>query len=257
MSDTHTVLTFNVGGGVEYLDIARQLCLDNHRLYRQGRVYHADIVMTNTIASGQPHTVETIAPTWMSKKAWQLAFQKWRESTQNERDSGVQAGRWNDFRILYEAAHSAPASPAGAEYLYTTAHDTGAASGSRQFQMFDASSATRWGVLEQYDDLRDTDVNTPPAGAGSMPYGTLIAELDSQQADEIQEDGDNPPYHSSVLRDTRQVFHLRAPAETNYYRTGMIQIPCGLIKVNIPGGGAIQVRVKSGKYKGVHAEAMS
>ena len=255
MSDTHTVLTVNVGGGVEYIDLAKELSQNNHRLYRQGRVYHADIVMTNTIAAGQPHTVETIAPTWMARKAWQLAFRKWRESTQHERDNGIKAGRWNDFRILYDSAMSATTTLTGGEYLYTTG--VGADGTTRTFQMFGATSAGRFGVLAEYDSLRDTDTDTPAAGSAAMPYSALLAELDDAQANQIQEDGDLPPYHATQLRSTVQTFRLRAPAESNYYRTGMIQIPCGLIKVNIPGGGDIQVKVKTGKYKGVHAEAMS
>lgn len=252
---THTLLNVNVGGS-GFIDIAYELSKANHRLYRQGRVYHADIVMTNTIAAGQPHTIETIAPTWMATKAWQLAFKKWRESTQHERDNGIKAGRWNDFRIYYESGHSGTPPLVNGEYLYTTA-ESADGTAARQFQMFDATSAARYGVLSEYDNLRDTDTNTPAASSGQMPYSPLLNELNNQQADEIQEDGDFPPYNSTNLADTRQVFQLRAPAESNYYRTGLIQIPCGLIKYNTPGGGDILIRVKSGKYKGVHAEAMS
>ena len=240
---------------MEYVDLAFELSKSNHRLYRQGRVYHADIVMTNTIAAGNPITVETIAPTWMATKAWQLAFKKWRESTEHERGNGIKAGRWNDFRIYYESGHSGTPSIAQGEYLYTTAE--GIDGSSKQYHMFGVGTASRYAVLEEYDNLMDTDTDTPPAGSGQMPYSALLAELNNQQADEIQEDGDKPPYNSQALADTRQVFDLRAPTESNYYRTGLIQIPCGLIKVNAPGGGAIQVKLKLGKYKGVHAEAMS
>lgn len=254
---THHILDVQVPTGSSYIDIAYELSRTNHRLYRQGRVYHADIVVTNTIAPGAPCTIQTIAPTWMNTKAWQLAFKKWRESTEHERGNGIKAGRWNDFRIYMEAGHAGTPAITNGEYLYTTAHDTGTASGSRQFQMFGNSTVSRWGVLEEYNDLRDTDVDTPPASSGVMPYGTLLAELDSQQADEIQEDGDVPPYNSVDLAPTRQVFHLQSPLGSNYYRTGVIQVPCGLINVTNTGGGLIQIRVKSGKYKGVHAEAMS
>ena len=193
----------------------------------------------------------------MNQKAWQLAFKKWRESTEHERGNGVRAGRWNDFRIYMEASHAGTPAITNGEYQYTTAHDTGAASGSRQFQMFGNSSASRWGVLEEYNDTRDTDTDTPAAASGSMAYNTVLAELDSQQADQIQEEGDTPPYNSVDLSATKQVFHLQSPLGSNYYRTGMTQIPCGLIKVTTAGGGLIQIRLKAGKYKGVHAEAMS
>lgn len=254
---THHILNVQVPTGVAYIDLGFEMSTTNHRLYRQGRVYHADVIATNTFAAGAPITVETIAPTWMNQKAWQLAFKKWRESTEHERGNGVRAGRWNDFRIYMEASHAGTPAITNGEYQYTTAHDTGAASGSRQFQMFGNSSASRWGVLAEYDALRDTDTDTPPAGSGTMPYGTLLAELDNQQADQIQEEGDDPPYNSQTLAPTKQVFHLQSPIGSNYYRTGMMQIPCGLIKVTNTGGGLVQVKLKAGKYKGVQAEAMA
>jgi hypothetical protein len=254
---THHVLNIATNGGVEYIDLAYEMSRLNHRLYRQGRVYHADIVMTNTMAAGVPITVETIAPTWMNTKAWQLAFESWRKSTAAEREAGVKSGRWNDFRIYYEAAHTGTPAIVNGEYQYTTVHDTGAASGSRSFQMFGASSVSRWGVLSEYDSLRDTDTDTPPSGGSSIAYNTILAELDNQQADQLQEEGDEPPYNSVNLNATVQTFNLRSPTESNYYRTGLIQVPCGLIKLDSTGTGAIQVRIKPGKYKGVHAEAMS
>ena len=253
---THTILNVSVAAGSAYVDLAYELSRTNHRLYRQGRVYHADVVATNTFAAGGPITVEAIAPTWMNKNAWQLAFKKWQESTEHERGNGIKAGRWNDFRIYYQAGHAGTPVITNGEYQYTTAHDTGAASGSRQFQMFGNSTASRWGVLAEYDALRDTDTDTPPAGSGVMPYNTLLAELDSQQADQIQEEGDAPPYDAQNLAATQQVFHLQSPLGSNYYRTGMMQIPCGLLNITSDGG-LLQIRVKAGKYKGVHAEAMS
>ena len=74
---THTLLTIDVGGS-GFIDLAYELSRTNHRLYRQGRMYEAEVVLTNTIAAGQPHTIEAIAPTWMAQKAWQLGFKKWR-----------------------------------------------------------------------------------------------------------------------------------------------------------------------------------
>ena len=253
---THHNLNIQLSGGVDYVDLAYEMSRLNHRLYRQGRVYHADIVMTNTMAAGQPITVETIAPTWMNRKAWQLAFESWRKSTAAEREAGIRQGRWNDFRIYYEGAHTGAPPIVNGEYQYTAAEKADG-SGPLQFQMFGNSSVSRYGVLAEYDTLRDTDTDTPPAGGSSVAYGELLTELIDQQANQIQEEGDEPPYNSVNLTATEQTFNLRAPAETNYYRTGLIEIPCGLIKVTNTGGGAIQVRIKPGKYKGVHAEAMS
>ena len=252
---THTLLNISVGGS-GYIDLAFELSRLNHRLYRQGRMYEAEIVLTNTIAAGQPHTIETIAPTWMAQKAWQLAFQKWRESTQHERDNGIRAGRWNDFRVFYEAGHSGNPSIINGEYQYTAAEKADG-SGPLQFHFLGGSTPTRYGLIAEYDTLRDTDTDTPPAGGSTMPYGELLAELNDQQANQIQEEGDEPPYNSVNLSQTVQQFQLRAPSDSNYFRTGMIKVPCGLIKHTTPGGGDLLVRVKAGKYKGVSAEAMA
>jgi hypothetical protein len=219
---THHNLNIQLSGGVDYVDLAYEMSKLNHRLYRQGRVYHADIVMTNTMAAGVPITVETIAPTWMNRKAWQLAFNAWRQSTAEEREAGIKAGRWNDFRIFYEAGDTGRLSPLNGEYQYTKVHDVGTTSALRQFQMFGSTSATRYGMLEEYDSLRDTDIDTPPAGSTSMPYADIVNELSDLQAEQIQEEGDKPPYNSVNLNETVQEFHLRAPAESNYYRTGLI-----------------------------------
>lgn len=252
---THNVLDIAISG-TTYVDLAFEMSRTNHRLYRQGRMYVGDIIATNTMAAGAPITIETIAPTWMAQKAWQLGFKKWRESTQHERDNGIKAGRWNDFRVFFEGAHTGNPSITNGEYLYTTAEFSDG-SANKQFHMIGATSGSRFGLISQYNALRDTDTDTPPSGSSSMPYAELLSELNSQQANEIQEDGDEPPYNSVDLAQTLQTFHLRAPAESNYYRTGQIMIPCGLIKVTAQGTGNLQVRMKPGKYKGVTAEAMS
>lgn len=253
---THNVLRVQVPSGSAYIDLAYELSTTNHRLYRQGRTYHADVIATDQFAPGGNILVQSIAPTWMASKAWKLAFDSWRKSTADEREAGIRAGRWNDFRIFFDASHAGNPSVTNGEYQYTKVHDVGATSGLRQFQMFGNTTATRYGVLAEYDSLRDTDSDTPPAGSTDMPYAEIVGELDAQQAEQIQEEGDLPPYDSVNLSATIQRHDLRSPAGSNLYRTGMMQIPCGLLKITSDGG-IFQIRVKSGKYKGVHAEAIA
>lgn len=257
-SSTHLNLHIGVTGGASptYIDLAYELSRLNHRLYRQGRIYHADIIMTNETSAGQPYTIKTIAPTWMNLKAWRAGFEAWRASTKDERDHGTRAARWSDFRVRYEAAHSGALPIVNGEYIYTNAarQDTGAL---LEFQMFDSTSATRFGLLDEYDKRADTATDIPPASASNQAYRTLMGELVSEQAEQLQEEGDEPPYNSTTLTAVEQEFNLRAPAETNYYRTGMIPIPCGLIKVDAPVVASLMIKVKAGKYKGVHAEAIA
>jgi hypothetical protein len=255
MSDTHTVLRVQVPAGSAYIDLAYELSTTNHRLYRQGRTYHADVIATPQFAAGGNILVQSIAPTWMNKKAWQLGFETWRKSTEHEREAGTRAGRWNDFRVYFDASHAGTPAITNGEYQYTTAVFSDG-SGSRNFQMFGATSASRFGLVTEYDATRDTNTDIPAAGAASAAYDKLLEELNNSQADQIQEEGDLPPYNSVNLSGTIQRHDLQSPLSSNLYRTGMMQIPCGLLKITSDGG-IFQIKVKSGKYKGVHAEAMS
>ena len=252
---THTVLRVQVPAGSAYIDLAYELSTNNHRLYRQGRTYHADVIATPQFAAGGNILVQSIAPTWMNMKAWKLAFESWRKSTRHEREQGIKAGRWNDFRIFFDASHAGSPPVTNGEYLYTQAEKADG-SGSLQFQMFGSSSASRYGVLSEYDSIRDQDTDTPPAASSTVAYDELLMELNNQQANQLQEEGDEPPYNSVNLSQTIQRHDLQSPLSSNLYRTGLMQIPCGLLKITSDGG-IFQIKVKAGKYKGVHAEAMS
>lgn len=255
-SATHLNLHIATNTGTTYIDLAYELSRLNHRLYRQGRVYHADIICTNEMAAGQPHTIKTIAPTWMALKAWQAGFKAWRASTKHEREHGVVAARWSDFRVRYDSSDNVVRTITNGEYNYTNAarQDTGAL---LEFQMFDNTSATRFGLIAEYDKTQDTVQDVPPAGSSTQAYRTLLAELVNEQAVQLQEEGDEAPYNSVILTEVEQEFNLRSPVESNYYRTGMVPIPCGLIKVQSTGAGSIMVKLKAGRYKGVHAESIA
>jgi hypothetical protein len=104
-----TELKFTIdlsGSSVKYVDTHAIMSRLNQRLYRQGMVSHIDV---RAIPSANPGiiVVNRLPNTWYVRKAWGLAFKKWRESTQHERDNGVKAGRWNDFRVFFDAGHTA------------------------------------------------------------------------------------------------------------------------------------------------------
>ena len=57
-------------------DVARQLSVVNHRLYRQGKTYQVKIDLENradTNAGVKTYEVWALADTWYVQKAWQLA----------------------------------------------------------------------------------------------------------------------------------------------------------------------------------------
>lgn len=267
-----TQLTYFVAGtNGQYIDLAGLLSKHNHRLYRQGMVYHVRVQVTNANTSGTRY-IAVAQNNWAIRKAWGLAKDAWWNSTREERASGIKPGRWNDFKVFYEAAHNAgntvgPTTALDGEWNYTLAS---AAEGTddRQFQLYGASSAGapgRWGILREYDNTLDTDTDTPPNATSSAPYATLQVELSSNQADNIQEEGDFPPYSAADLEsDTGEIEYLMhspttgpEPWITN--TQGFIPVPCGLIKLSndVASNYSLRIDFKPGSYKGVHAEVMA
>jgi hypothetical protein len=251
-----------------YYDLALLSSVANRRLYRQGRCYYAkfDIELDGVPSnSGQRIEIQTLASTWMLKKAWQLAFKKWRESTEDERKNGIKAGRWNDFRIHMDATHAGGTSTlrladgmtTPTEYLYTVGETTTGVS--PYYKVFGSSDGTAWGILNEYDTMADTEVDSPadPSGA-AMAYETMLSELDEDQAQEIQENGDAPPYSATGgMEGCEVVSYLFNGMGQQRLSTGYIPVPLGLFKIIATTDNPIMsVTLKSGTYKGIHAESI-
>ena len=86
--------------------LPRDLSAANHRLYRQGKLYHIKLSVTDhSPQSGdlvkQQYQIWTIPDTWYVKKAWELAF-----ATREEQLSMSKRprGRWDDFRVGWSSA---------------------------------------------------------------------------------------------------------------------------------------------------------
>lgn len=268
---TQTRFLVDIPAGGAVVDIAAILSRHNQRLYRQGRVYGVTVSSIPTMAGyvyTSPATqISAASNNWLVRKAWGLAFKKWRESTQEERSNGVKAGRWNDFRVAlqvgdntanYVTADRVAAPLADGELVYTTANsDSGGAT--RTYGLLGNTSGTVWSILEEYDRLMDTDQDTPPANSGTMPYSDMMQALNDGQANAIQEEGDDPPYNATNARSNcaRPQYFVGNPDTVNR-SSGLILAPCGLIDIDNTGAETRQyvIDVKSGKYKGVHAEAM-
>lgn len=265
-ANSATQRTFFIQGpGNGYIDLAGLLSVNNKRLYRQGMVYHARISVTNQSPAGLANNVEVLHNSWRIRKAHQLAKSSWWASTADERAAGIKPGRWNDFKVFYEAAHNAgntvgPTIAGDGEWNYTQAAraDTG---GLLDFQMLDATGGTRYGILREYDEMRDTDTDTPAAGGNTMPFALLHSDQVAAQADQIQEEGDLPPYSAADLEEVRAAseYPLTSPLSAPggaVSTTGMIEIPCGLVKMTTAAGAFLRIDFKAGSYKGVHAEVM-
>lgn len=262
-----------------YVDTAAILSRINQRLYRQGRGYHISSAELGGSGTGQRlATIGTLPHNWFVANAHKTAMQSWMESTKEERAAGVKAGRWNDFKVYYDQAHATGTSitaPFGlsaltqGEWVYTSAAKADG-SGDIGFMMYDNTTANHFGVLAEYDDMRDTDQNTPATGSNQMPYEELRSELVNDQADNLQEEGDFPPYQSNTglqnLVDPQwQLYNGLALDPTlgldDKHTVRGIYAPCGLLKISTlqaPTSGDpvplyLTLEVKAGDYKGVAA----
>lgn len=258
--------------GATYIDASAVLGRANQRLYRQGMVYSLAVsYQGNTPALGGNRAqveVATLPNNWAIRRAHQTARAAWMESTKEERAAGIKAGRWNDFRVFLDNTHTGannlntPFGSAGlgtGEILFTDAEKADG-SGSLEFHFIGPGSATRYGMLAQYDSLRDTDVDTPPAGASTMAYQELNTNLVNTQANQLQEEGDNPPYDPDNMQNNICIpgYFLHHPAVGNQFRTPTMQVVAGLIGI-VNRSDAPQlmgIHFKAGSYKGVEAEVI-
>ncbi len=271
-ANSATQLTYFVAGtNGQYIDLAGLLSKHNHRLYRQGMLYHVRVQVTNANTTGA-RNIAVAQNNWAIRKAWGLAKQSWMESTQEERSSGVRPGRWNDFKVFFEAAHTelntvGPTTASDGEWNYTIAN-AATTSAQYQFHLYGAGSSGtpgRFGILREYDDMLDTDTDTPAAAGSLVPYSVLRAELSNNQADLLQEEGDLPPYDANDLEaDTGEIEYLMnsplSGPENHISNTqGFIPVPCGLIKLSndVATNYSLRIDFKPGSYKGVHAEVMA
>jgi hypothetical protein len=111
--------------------------------------------------------------------------------------------------------------------------------------------------------MQDQVQDTPAAAATQVPYSALHENLSNNQADLIQEEGDLPPYSAVDLeaQTAETLYYMTSPLSPpggGISTTGMIEIPCGLVKLpDTAAGGLFRIDFKAGSYKGVHAEVMA
>jgi hypothetical protein len=266
---TERTLTVQLPPGASYVDVSAIAGRANQRLYRQGMLYSMTVAYQGNNPVGAPGQIEVghLPNNWAIRNAHQLARKMWLESTKDERKNGARFGRWNDFRVYFDGTHTdvnnlnTPFGSLGlgsGEILFTNAvrQDSGALV---QYQFLGNTTGTRFGMLNEYDRMADTDTDTPATGANSMAYRTLMAELTNEQADQIQEEGDNPPYDPENMQNNLVIpFHtIYHPTVSNRTSTPMMHVPAGLLSlVNRGDEQFINITLKAGSYKGVAAEVL-
>lgn len=265
------------GGGTILIDVAKTLSAQNHRLYRQGKLYHVKLSVTDhSPQSGdlikQQYQVWTIPDTWYVKKAWELAFAT-RELQLAE--SNRPKGRWDDFRVGWSSALQTGtlgmagdlASLISDECQISKVHDA-TASADHGFVVFGAARDTGnalYGMIEQYDSTGNTVQNQPSASTDEAYANTLTDAGMVDAAGDIKTfQGDNAPYDMDSFNgadDGGAVYQpVLSTSEDGVGRTTLsLWAPLGLIKITngstggSPVAGSIQVTVSAGNYKGVKA----
>ena len=271
-------LTFTIGAGATILvDVAKALSAQNHRLYRQGKLYHCRVELTDLAPQSgdlikQAVTLFTIPDTWYVKKAWELGFATREEQLTN---SNRPRGRWDDFRVGWSSAYQTGTLPNTAilgstqtadEAQLAKVHDA-TASADYGFVMFGSnrdSSNNLYGLIEQYDHTGNTLQDPGASGTGAYTNVHADAGLVEAAGDLSLAQGDNAPYDMDSFNGADDGGAVMQPAlsttEDGVGRSSVsFMAPLGLIKlVNASTGGsavatAVTISVSPGNYKGVKA----
>lgn len=261
------------------VQVDRILSMDNHRLYRQGRVYSCKIdLQTLADASESDLRVYALADTWYVRKAWQEAKMQFDLATEDEisKIGKKNLARWRDFRTyieditsyspttqIYDNDEGATTQLDGdGSYLYPSLEGNDG-DAERVFSWGGATDTTQFGILKEYSDTSNTS-KTPenPAGGGYTLLGDKVEEVDMNS---LTIRGAQPPYdpdqfdHGSPFRLVARLNNTTGAPDTAAVRTstGFFNAPCGIVLIK----GHIQnqnvfLTVQSGDYKGVKAPTM-
>lgn len=256
------------------LDVARNLSVSNHRLYRQGKTYSCKIDLDpGGVVS---YAIFALRDTWMVQKAWQLGRSVYLRATADERAvmSEQKIARWEDFRVtaglsghtgglLLPAQFSnGLASAADTAGEFADSEITLADGATQRAFTWGATGGTFLGLLEEYDKSGDTN-SSPSTFDVDNPYAGTDVGVHELQMDDLAGRGNFPPYDRQNLnaRVWVKIGVLNAAAAHGKLSTGFFNAPCGLIAVQPSASstavtGELSLTVQSGDYKGVKAHNM-
>ncbi len=220
MQPAHTVLTYQIGNGNSFVDIAEGLSKVNRKLYRQGMEYAVGKVTFGYQANpGQILNVSlgayTAGNTWTVHNAWKKAYAHWSAQQRTARRLIGQSAKptWEDFKVYLDDAHRA----AGNEVLIDLDGDP-VGSGEWDYARLiweedDNSidrvylhliggnvSTTDWGLILGYQQSRATvqaeDPDLPGDYSNNMYAKLAIDEnlVADEVASDMEERNDEPPY---------------------------------------------------------------
>ena len=266
MQPAQTVLTYWVGAGVSYIDVAEGLSQVNRRAYRQGMEYAVGKVTFGYQANPQAIlnvqlSAYTAGDTWVVHNAWKKAFAHWIAQQRRARRLIGQSAKptWEDFKVYLDVYHRAGTIPpvvAGDDHTV----GTGEWDYSRLIHEADDASVDEWylhliggnvsttdkGLILGYQQSRATvqpeDPELPAEYSTNM-YALMGQDVDAvadEVAQNMEDQNDEPPYDQDDYpgNDTNadaawlQEFGVAAPGSPMATLPGFIA-QCGLIRFNL------------------------
>lgn len=247
--------------------VPKVLSMVNRRHYPATGVYEANI----TINPQTPGLVQVYAlkDNWDTIGAIRQAYKAYQIATASERSlmSKDQIARWEDFRIAHGTGLTEMApmvynqgigltSLTAGEFELSKATDT--ANNTKIFVVQGASSPTQYNIMDQWNASGNVDAD-PAAVTSGAPYADLEADHDSTQADNLQRDGNFPPYDASgsdgIGSPWMRVATLNNDslgATDGRLSTGFFRAPLGMILITgIDANGAVTLQVREGSTKGI------
>lgn len=195
------------GAGQAIVNVSRNLCKANMRLYRQSMTYPVSFKATSHDQNQSTITYKfyTLANNWFTQGAIKFAFKNWRASLQEELTAGAKVGRWIDFRIEStnpdgDNTTLGPHSWDGDGYNaledgeYTNSSTTTGTDGSEDgFSLF-GSLAGHFNIFGEYAKYLDSGKPDDSSATTANIYSGLIAGDDNLTRESLSEDYDTPPY---------------------------------------------------------------
>ena len=266
MQPAQTVLTYWVGAGVSYIDLAEGLSQVNRRAYRQGMEYAVGKVTFGYQANPQAIlnvqlSAYTAGDTWVVHNAWKKAFAHWIAQQRRARRLIGQSAKptWEDFKVYLDVYHRAGTIPpvvAGDDHTVGTGewdyskliHEADDASVDEWYLHLigDNISTTDKGLILGYQQSRATvqpeDPELPAEYSTNM-YALIGQDVDAvadEVAQNMEDQNDEPPYDQDDYpgNDTNsdapwlQEFGIAAVNAPVATLPGFVA-QCGLIRFNL------------------------
>lgn len=254
------------------LQVDRELSKLNKRMYRQTRAYEVKIDL-NPAADTDQISVYALRNDWPLHKAVQMAYSVYRQATEQERAhlGSNQLARWEDFRInhgletvqydlLFSALRSrdlqAAAFGAG-EFPLSNVVDK---NGVEKTFTLGTQTGTTYDIIGNYDS--SANMQDAPEDTVSGAYTDLEADVDSLTMQNLQNDGNQPPYNGDSMSSQSPwvlVARIGTSLRGNRLSTGFFTAPLGMVAFSGSAGftpNDLQYTVQKGDYKGVNAPSM-